>query len=84
MASDIEASKGHAAIGDETAHFEKAGAPPAVGLNAEEIVDGYWKSPKFIGSCAAIIFQANSLFFGYAVPVCSLLHKVLCKVMCYP
>jgi hypothetical protein len=43
--------------------------PAVVGLNSEEIVDGYWKSMRFLGSCAAIIFQANSLFFGYAVPV---------------
>lgn len=41
----------------------------AVGTNSEEIDKGYWKSPKFIGSCIAIILLANNLFWGYAVPV---------------
>jgi hypothetical protein len=42
----------------------------AVGTNSEDIDKGYWKSPKFIGSCIAIILLANNLFWGYAVPVC--------------
>ena len=41
----------------------------AVGTNSEDIDKGYWKSPKFIGSCIAIILLANNLFWGYAVPV---------------
>jgi hypothetical protein len=41
----------------------------AVGTNSEEIDKGYWKSPKFLGSCIAIILLANNLFWGYAVPV---------------
>jgi hypothetical protein len=69
MALDIEASKEHATMGNKPAHSEEAEAPPVVGLNSEEIVNGYWKSPRFLGSCAAIVFQANSLFFGYAIPV---------------
>ena len=41
----------------------------AVGTHSSEIDAGYWKSPKFIGSCIAIILLANNLFWGYAVPV---------------
>ncbi|KIW04526.1 uncharacterized protein PV09_04280 [Verruconis gallopava] len=44
-------------------------APNLVGTAAEEIQKGYWKSPKFLGSCLAIILLANNLFWGYAVPV---------------
>ena len=35
----------------------------------ENIEKGYWKSPRFIGSCIAIILLANNLFIGYAMPV---------------
>jgi hypothetical protein len=37
--------------------------------DAEAIETAYWKSPKFIGSCIAIILLANNLFLGYAIPV---------------
>ena len=39
------------------------------GVDSDKIDKSYWFSPRFLGSCAAIVFVANSLFFGYAVPV---------------
>lgn len=30
---------------------------------------GYWTSPRFLGSCVAIVLLANNLFIGYAMPV---------------
>jgi hypothetical protein len=39
------------------------------GVDSDAIDKSYWFSPRFLGSCAAIVFVANSLFFGYAVPV---------------
>lgn len=42
--------------------------PINTGVDTDQIQPGYWRSPRFIGSCIAIIFQGNSLFFGYAVP----------------
>ncbi|KIW04210.1 uncharacterized protein PV09_04518 [Verruconis gallopava] len=39
------------------------------GVHAEHIDASYWFTPHFLGSCAAIVFVANSLFFGYAIPV---------------
>ncbi|KAF1967172.1 MFS general substrate transporter [Bimuria novae-zelandiae CBS 107.79] len=40
-------------------HSEEHHGPNSVRLNVEEIVPGYWKSPRFIGSCLGIVFQAN-------------------------
>lgn len=41
------------------------------GVDSDRIDKSYWFSPRFLGSCAAIVFVANSLFFGYAIPVSS-------------
>jgi hypothetical protein len=43
--------------------------PNVTGMDEGEIDKDYWLSPRFIGSCLAIVFVANSLFFGYAIPV---------------
>jgi hypothetical protein len=65
-------------VGDVARHQHgQHEAPKVTGQNSEEIPPGYWRSPRFIGSCLAIIFQANSLFFGYAVPVRFLLCCIL-------
>jgi hypothetical protein len=46
------------------------------GVDSDRIDKSYWFSPRFLGSCAAIVFVANSLFFGYAVPVSVNISKV--------
>lgn len=43
--------------------------PMVIGADTEDIDKRYWLSPKFLGSCVAIILLGNGLFFGYAVPV---------------
>ena len=39
------------------------------GVDSDTIDKSYWISPRFLGSVSAIVFVANSLFFGYAIPV---------------
>lgn len=68
MSSGVDESKvAHTTMLEDVASNQPDHAT-AHGVELEQIQDGYWKSPRFIGSCIAIIFQANSLFFGYAVP----------------
>jgi hypothetical protein len=56
-------------VDDVAAQEKQREGPNATGARTEDIDAKYWLSSRFIGSCLAIIFVANSLFFGYAIPV---------------
>lgn len=35
----------------------------------QSIGPGYWRSFRFLGTLAAIVLMANTLFIGYSMPV---------------
>lgn len=35
----------------------------------QNIGPGYWRSFRFLGTLAAIVLMANTLFIGYSMPV---------------
>jgi len=61
MSHDIEASKGYTSKVDGTSLNEshEQGLHTIVGLDYEDIIEGYWNSPRFLRSCTAIIFQSQ-------------------------
>ncbi|KIW01131.1 uncharacterized protein PV09_07417 [Verruconis gallopava] len=62
-------TKGHVAHVDEVSSSKHHDGPVNLGLDYENIEKRYWRSPRFLGTCLAIIFMANGLFIGYAIPV---------------
>jgi hypothetical protein len=58
----------------DTYHLEKINSTAEeehrneLGQDAHQL-DGYWGSTPFIGSLAAMVLMANSLFCGYSFPV---------------
>jgi hypothetical protein len=43
-------------------------APSAIGGDFHDLPDGYYRSPKFIGSFVGVVFMAWSLYVGYVLP----------------
>jgi hypothetical protein len=43
-------------------------APSAIGGDFHDLPEGYYRSPKFIGSFVGVVFMAWSLYVGYVLP----------------
>ena len=43
-------------------------APSAIGGDYHDLPDGYYRSPKFIGTFIGVVFMAWSLYVGYVLP----------------
>lgn len=59
---------------EQSSHQENI--PPALDYDHENVRAGYWRSWRFIGSVTAIVLMANSLYFGYILPVSVFLKAV--------
>jgi hypothetical protein len=58
-------------------------APSAIGGDFHDLPEGYYRSPKFIGSFFGVVFMAWSLYVGYVLPSSTLSIINADLGMCY-
>ena len=71
MEKSMTQNTGHDDVGLEKAQTQgtvDTVAPSAIGGDYHDLPDGYYRSPKFIGTFIGVVFMAWSLYVGYVLP----------------